>query len=223
MGCADDRWLRCSFWEADAATAGDPKIWLKITTTFRLNQDPGASFALADSLDAAIEALLDTLPGPPDTTPPVISAVGASSITTTGATISWTTDEASDTQVEYGTTTAYGSTTTLDTSRTVSHSQALGGLAAGTLYHYRVKSRDAAGNLATSADFTFTTASPPPGTIEVRKTIVPADDPGRFDLRVDGEGVPSEGELPLWHHALDREIECHPLVRLLHLRDRERG
>jgi hypothetical protein len=152
---------------------------------------PGNQYYLvltnATSLDAAIEALLDTLPGPPDTTPPVISAVGASSITTTGATISWTTDEASDTQVEYGTTTAYGSTTTLDTSRTVNHSQALGGLAAGTLYHYRVKSRDAAGNLATSADFTFTTASPPvPGTIEVRKTIVPNDDPGRFDLQVDG-------------------------------------
>jgi hypothetical protein len=33
---------------------------LKITTTFRLNQDPGASFALADSLDAAI-AMADIL------------------------------------------------------------------------------------------------------------------------------------------------------------------
>src|SRR5262249_33228852 len=32
-----------------------------------------------------------------------------------------------------------------------------------TVYHYRVKSRDAAGNLATSGDFTFTTqAAPPP-------------------------------------------------------------
>jgi purine nucleosidase len=141
----------------------------------------------ATSLDAAIEALLDTLPGPPDTAPPVISAVGASSITPNGASISWTTDEASDSQIEYGTTTAYGSTTTLDASRTVSHSQALGGLVAATLYHYRVKSKDAAGNLATSPDFTFTTASPPsPGTIEVRKVIVPGDDPGRFDLQVDG-------------------------------------
>src|SRR5207247_11309196 len=35
--------------------------------------------------------------------------------------------------------------------------QAIGGLSAGTLYHYRVKSRDGAGNLATSADATFTT------------------------------------------------------------------
>ena len=79
----------------------------------------------------------------------------------TGATISWTTNEASDTQVDYGTTTAYGSSTTLkDTSpRVTSHSQALSGLQASTLYHYRVKSKDAAGNLATSGDFTFTTTA----------------------------------------------------------------
>ncbi|PYQ19399.1 MAG: hypothetical protein DMF81_22005 [Acidobacteria bacterium] len=40
-----------------------------------------------------------------------------------------------------------------------SHSQALAGLTAATLYHYRVKSTDAAGNPAVSADSTFTTSS----------------------------------------------------------------
>src|SRR5205814_10061232 len=39
----------------------------------------------------------------------------------------------------------------------LSHSQALSGLTPATLYHYRVKSKDAAGNLATSGDFTLTT------------------------------------------------------------------
>ncbi len=43
------------------------------------------------------------------------------------------------------------------------HSQALSGLTASTLYHFRVKSRDAAGNLATSADGTFTTTAPVTG------------------------------------------------------------
>jgi hypothetical protein len=43
-----------------AETAGDPKIWLKITTAFRLSKDPGASFALASSLDAAM-AMADNL------------------------------------------------------------------------------------------------------------------------------------------------------------------
>src|SRR5206468_7054954 len=40
-----------------------------------------------------------------------------------------------------------------------SHSVGLSGLTASTLYHYRVKSKDAAGNLAVSADFTFTTSA----------------------------------------------------------------
>ncbi len=94
-----------------------------------------------------------------DTTPPIISSVAASSITTTGATITWTTNEASDSQVEYGTTISYGSSSALNVSLLTSHSISLGGLAASTLYHYRVKSRDAAGNLATSGDVTFTTTA----------------------------------------------------------------
>src|SRR5207253_4887198 len=89
-----------------------------------------------------------------DNVPPVISAVSASGITATGATITWTTNETADSQVEYGLTTAYGSLTTLNTSLVLSHSQALSGLTPATLYHYRVKSKDAAGNLATSGDFT---------------------------------------------------------------------
>jgi phosphodiesterase/alkaline phosphatase D-like protein len=97
----------------------------------------------------------------PDTTPPVISGVSSSGITSSVATISWGTDEASDTQVDYGTTTGYGSSTPLNTSLVTSHSAGLTGLSANTLYHYRVKSRDAAGNLATSSDFTFTTAAAP--------------------------------------------------------------
>jgi phosphodiesterase/alkaline phosphatase D-like protein len=93
----------------------------------------------------------------PDATSPVISDVESSGITSSGATITWTTDEESDTQVEYGTSASYGSTTDLNTAMVTSHSQSLGGLTAGTPYHYRVKSRDAAGNLATSGDYTFTT------------------------------------------------------------------
>src|SRR2546427_1023334 len=95
--------------------------------------------------------------GVTDVTAPVISAVTSSSITSSSATIGWTTNEASDTQVEYGLTTAYGNTTSLQTSLVTSHSQALSGLARNTWYHYRVKSRDAAGNLAVSGDFTFKT------------------------------------------------------------------
>ena len=92
-----------------------------------------------------------------DATPPTISAVTASAISASGATITWTTNELSDSQVEYGLTTAYGNSTALETSAVTTHSQGLSGTAAGTVYHYRVKSRDAAGNLAVSGDFTFAT------------------------------------------------------------------
>src|SRR5213076_160874 len=87
-----------------------------------------------------------------DLTPPVISAVAATAITASGATITWTTDEASDAQVEYGPTTTYGSSTPVTTSLVTSHSVALSGLMANATYHYRVRSKDAAGNVATSAD-----------------------------------------------------------------------
>src|SRR5204862_522853 len=73
------------------------------------------------------------------------------------ATIAWTTNEMSDSQVDYGTTTAYGSSSALNTSHATTHAVPLSSLSGATLYHFRVRSRDAAGNLATSGDFTFTT------------------------------------------------------------------
>ena len=99
----------------------------------------------------------DTTSPPPDTTPPQITAVQSASVTSSGVTLTWATDEAADSQVNFGTSTAYGSSTALDQSAVRSHSVTLSGLSSGTQYHYRVKSRDAAGNLATSADATFTT------------------------------------------------------------------
>ncbi|WP_426592550.1 galactose oxidase-like domain-containing protein [Cellulomonas sp. McL0617] len=95
-----------------------------------------------------------------DTVPPTISGVTATSITQTSATVTWATDEASSSQVDYGPSAGYGTSTTLDTNRVTAHSQAIGGLSAATTYHYRVRSTDAAGNLALSTDRTLTTLSP---------------------------------------------------------------
>jgi beta-glucanase (GH16 family) len=89
--------------------------------------------------------------------PPVISSAAASSITSSGAVISWTTDKAASTQVSYGTTTAYGNSSQLDTTLTTTHTVTLSGLTAGTLYHYKVQSADSIGTVGTSADLTFTT------------------------------------------------------------------
>ncbi|MGB6685790.1 MAG: fibronectin type III domain-containing protein [Candidatus Acidiferrum sp.] len=90
---------------------------------------------------------------------PVISGVTASNITSSGATIMWTTNTVTSSQVNYGTTAAYGQQSALNSSLVTSHSVALSGLTASTLFHYQAVSVDGTGNQTTSADFTFTTAS----------------------------------------------------------------
>lgn len=92
---------------------------------------------------------------------PSLSGIGASAIDGVSALVSWTTSTPADSQVDYGPSTAYGTTTVRNALYVTSHSQSLGGLSAGTLYHYRVRSRDAAGNQAVSADQTFQTADNP--------------------------------------------------------------
>lgn len=105
---------------------------------------------------------------------PVISGVAATNISSATVTITWTTDIASDSQVEYGTTTSYGSSSPLNSTMVTAHSVALSGFSPATLYHYRVKSRDSAGGLATSGDFTFTTAASNPDLIETSVSNPPA-------------------------------------------------
>lgn len=114
-------------------------------------------------------------PPPPDTTPPAISNVLASGITSNSATITWNTNEMSTHQVEYGLTASYGSQTIENLNLMTSHSETLSGLSTNTLYHFRVRSKDASGNLAVSTDFTFTTASsslPPDTTPPVISNVI---------------------------------------------------
>jgi len=139
-------------------------------------------------------------PPPPDTTPPTISGVQATNVSSTSATITWTTNEPADRQVEYGTTTAYGALapTTPGTPLGTSHSVMLSGLTANTLYHYRVKSTDAAGNTATSADFTFTTAA-----VSTAQTVT-FDDKSGQNQNLNGQypsGVINWGSNQWYHSA----------------------
>jgi hypothetical protein len=89
---------------------------------------------------------------------PRISGVSiADGITASSMRVSWTTDIAADGQVEYGQTTQYELSTPVDLSAGTRHEMQLTGLAAGAVYHYRVKSRDANGAAAVSADGVFYT------------------------------------------------------------------
>ena len=92
-----------------------------------------------------------------DTIPPVIASVSVSEISYSSATITWTTDESTTSQVEYGTTAAYGTTTKLDKKRVESHSVELINLDPDTTYYYRAISKDASGNETISPGKTFHT------------------------------------------------------------------
>jgi hypothetical protein len=94
-----------------------------------------------------------------DVTAPQISSVSSSVSSSSTVTVTWTTDESSTSQVEYGLTTSYGYITGENATLTTSHSVTISGLSASTTYHYRVKSKDAASNPATSADYNFTTSA----------------------------------------------------------------
>ncbi len=88
-----------------------------------------------------------------------ITSGQAAMVTGNAALITWNTQLASDSQVEYGKTIAYGNASPLNSQLTTGHSQILSGLTPNTLYHFRVKSRNSAGVLAISSDLTFVTSA----------------------------------------------------------------
>lgn len=95
----------------------------------------------------------------PDSDSPVTSSVAATPVSG-GAAITWSTNEPSTSQVQYGLTSTYtASTTVADTGALVtSHSVTLSDLAACATYHYRVLSTDSTDNQGFSLDGTFTTS-----------------------------------------------------------------
>ena len=104
----------------------------------------------------------------PDTTAPAISAVTAVAAADGTATVTWNTDEPSDSRVDYGTTAALGQSAT-DAAAVTAHSVRLTGLTPGASYHYRVRSADGAGNATTSP-----AAVSPPATFAVPANAFPA-------------------------------------------------
>jgi len=91
--------------------------------------------------------------------PPAISNVAVSNIANSSATITWTTDQASSSQVNFGTTTGYGSSSTLNPTLVTSHSVTLTGLTLGTAYNFDVVSANAGAMSSTSGNAAFMTTS----------------------------------------------------------------
>jgi len=96
-----------------------------------------------------------------DTEPPVLSSI-ASSVTSSTAKITWTSDEISDAIVYYGKTETISNLS--NSTFATSHYVTLSGLSASTLYYYNVSSCDYQGNCNISLQYEFTTSaisSPP--------------------------------------------------------------
>lgn len=104
-----------------------------------------------------------------DVTSPVISVLTAIGITSSGAKIEWDTNEPATSRVVWGTTDVYHTSAEMiieDSSLVIHHSVPISNLQANTLYHYRVESKDATGNLTFSDSKFFNTAESPTGFIE---------------------------------------------------------
>jgi len=139
----------------------DSWLWTAVgdATTHTLNAalSDGSHTLRVRALDNAGNVSEGSLTFICDTTPPTISSIGVSDITTSSATITWTTSDAATSQVDYGTTVSSSSSVDLDASLVTTHTVSLTELSSGTIYYYRVKSKDSCGNEATATYSTFIT------------------------------------------------------------------
>jgi peptidoglycan/xylan/chitin deacetylase (PgdA/CDA1 family) len=149
------------------STSSSPKFGVLSGTGANLVYTPQASTtAFTDSftfkandgiVNSNVATATITVNLAPDITAPQISDITILDVTTSGFTIKWTTNEAANSQVVYGTDANYGATTTLDTAMVTTHTVVLSGLTANTAYHFKILSTDASNNTGSSTDQTATT------------------------------------------------------------------
>lgn len=140
--------------------------------------------------------------------PFAISQVSASAITTESVTIAWKTDREATSSVEYGQSQAYGLTVTSDVLTQEHALQITGLLIPGSVYHYRVISKDKDGVEIASEDNTFQ--------VEGYKVTVKVRDGNdnpvlgakvtlyspSVDKETDGDGVAVFSDVSLGKHGL---------------------
>ena len=125
-----------------------------------------------DTRVASYFSWLDPIINPiDDFDPPVITSTINVDVSSTTATITWTTDESATSLVNYGTDDIYDSSVS-DSNYVTSHSIELTGLSSFTGYHFMVTSVDASNNPVSSVDTHFTTELAP--TLQ-SITVSPAD------------------------------------------------
>lgn len=102
-----------------------------------------------------------TPPAPPQAPGPALTLIGIPSVTnltTTSATIVWTTNRSSTSQVWYGKTPIPTLKSAVNPYKSIVHRTVLSALAPNTIYNYRVRSVDAQGKILFSPVFKFKTS-----------------------------------------------------------------
>ncbi|MDJ1421876.1 MAG: S8 family serine peptidase [Candidatus Methanoperedens sp.] len=124
------------------------RLWFYNTTTNRWEITENSSVDTLNRTVSGYTSHFSVFAPLADVTPPVISNITLTSVTTGSAIISWDTDKPAQSLVKYGTTEGSYTSNTEDTSNVTSHSVQLAGLSAGTTYYYIVISTDHSGNTA---------------------------------------------------------------------------
>lgn len=126
-------------------TAGSYQVRMTVTDTL----------GLADATPAVVTVNVNS----PEA--PVVTDINAGSVGSTAATITWTTDRTSDSQVLYRPVgDSVDQQSPIDSAQVTSHSVSLTGLVPGTVYEYTVRSTDSIGQTTSqSSSTTFTTQS----------------------------------------------------------------
>ncbi|MBE0524578.1 MAG: fibronectin type III domain-containing protein, partial [Methanosarcinales archaeon] len=95
----------------------------------------------------------------PDTIPPVITNIANNTPTTDSVTLTWYTDEDSDSRVKYGNISGNYTMQEFNTTMVTAHSITVTGLNLDTTYYFVVNSTDASGNAGQSSEYSFMTAA----------------------------------------------------------------
>lgn len=121
------------------------------TYNFRLkNTDAGANATTSSSYSFTTDDYSDE-------SAPIVSNVSAQQVADTSAVITWTTNEAANSTVEYGLAAGVYTASSTKASYDYSHSVILSNLNALTKYYFRVSSADESANATSSLEFDFTT------------------------------------------------------------------
>lgn len=156
-----------------------------------------------------------------DLTPPDLSGEGPQVIPgSDSALVTWITNEAADSFVEYGETTDYG-TLQGDVTMVTNHSVTITGLTPLNVYHFRVRSKDAAANETISQDYSFITTTPVGSDIPPEISTVATQAPGTSDTSIiiswsTDTYSTSQVLYGLSSNNLDQETEVDPILNKTH-------